>query len=479
MRTKFHVLIIASLMTAACSPPDSQVSAQPYSKRKEIITLAQLSRGLQELSERVNPAIVQILATGYVTGSRVTSSTANLIRKERSSGSGVILDPDGYIITNAHVIDAARRIQVVLAKPAEGDKRHSILKAPGKLVGAQIVGIDRETDLALLKIQEKGLAYLILGDSDKLRQGQLVMAFGSPLGLENSVSMGVVSALARQFRSEDPMIYIQTDAPINPGNSGGPLVDIDGNVVGINTFILSQSGGSEGIGFAAPSNIVRNVYEQLRNTGTVRRGLIGVNAQTITPMLSAGLGLPQVRGVILGDVFPGSPADLAGLKVGDLILTLDGKVMENGRQFDVNLYRRAIGDSVTLQVLRGTDTLIVQVAVVELPDDPQRFSDMVSPERNLIPKLGILGLDVDSSITGLLPNLRKQSGVVVASRTASLSHYAQTGFQPGDVIHAINHHEIESLADLRSLLEGLNIYDSVVVQIERHGQFRYLAFELE
>ena len=166
----------------------------------------------------------------------------------------------------------------------------------------------------------------------------------SPLGLGDSVTLGVVSAAARQLRPDDPMIYIQTDASINPGNSGGALVDVQGQVVGISTFILSQSGGSEGLGFAAPSNIVRAVYEQIRTDGRVHRGVIGVRAQTITPELAHGLALAQDWGVVLGDVFPGGPADHAGLKVGDIVLTLEGKSMENGRQFQVNLYRRAVGD---------------------------------------------------------------------------------------------------------------------------------------
>jgi len=409
-----------------------------------------------------------------------TAAASNLISKQRSSGSGVILDGSGYIVTNAHVVEGARRIQVVLAKPPSGKiPAQSILKARGKMVGAQVVGIDRETDLAVLKISESGLPFLKLGDSDKLQQGQIVMAFGSPLGLENSVTQGVVSALARQFRPEDPMIYIQTDAPINPGNSGGPLIDINGEVVGINTFILTQSGGSEGIGFAAPSNIVKNVYEQLRDTGRVRRGEIGVHAQTITPMMATGLGLSQVYGVILGDVRPGSPADQAGLKVGDVILTLDGKQMENGRQFDVNLYRRGIGEVTALTIQRGDDTLNVQVAVIEREEDDDRFLEMVTPERNLIPRLGILGLDVDGEVAKLLPRLRISSGVVVAARASNAYSYEQEGFQPGDVIHAINNQPVENLASLRAMLESFGLYDPVVIQVERRGQFRFISFELE
>ena len=183
-----------------------------------------------------------------------------------------------------------------------------------RVVGAQIVAIDEETDLSVLKVDEKALPALELADSDAVRPGQLVLAFGSPLGLDSSVTLGVVSAVARQLEPDDPMIYIQTDASINPGNSGGPLVDTDGRVVGINTLILSQSGGNEGLGFAAPSNIVRNIFEQVRKFGRVRRGEIGVRAQTITPSLAEGLQLPRDWGVVLGDVYPDGPAAKAGAR---------------------------------------------------------------------------------------------------------------------------------------------------------------------
>ena len=261
-----------------------------------------------------------------------------------------------------------------------------------------MVGIDQESDLALLKVVETGLPFLPLGDSEALRQGQIVVALGSPLGLEGSVTFGVVSAVARQVKPDGRMVYIQTDAPINPGNSGGPLLDAEGQVVGINSFILTQSGGSEGIGFAAPSNIVRTVIDQLRKTGRVRRGEIGVVAQTITPTLAAGLGLGQTWGVVLADVTPDGPGAAAGLRVADIVLTLDGKVTENARQFLVNLYPHAVGDTVILEVLRGTERRKVPVAVVERPSDPARLADLVSPERNVVGRLGILGLDLDDAL---------------------------------------------------------------------------------
>src|SRR5262249_18348965 len=229
-------------------------------------SLQRLSEGVQQLSDRVRPAVVQIVTSTYA-----PAKGGSLLPRQRGVGSGVILDPDGYIVTNAHVAQGARQVQVVLSPPRGADG-HSVLKARGKVVGAVVVGIDAETDLAVLKVDEKGLPSLPMGDSEELRQGQVVLAFGSPLGLEDSATLGIVSWAARQPEADNPMIYIQTDASINPGNSGGPLVDIEGRVVGINTLILSQSGGNEGLGFAAPSNIVKNVFQQIKTSGRVRRG---------------------------------------------------------------------------------------------------------------------------------------------------------------------------------------------------------------
>jgi len=366
----FTPVVLLSLVLA------SATMASPQGERRGA-DLAELSQGLEDLARRVGPSVVQVFAQAYAPGSGTVPNRGQLLGVQRGSGSGVVLDSEGYIITNAHVVSGARRIQVAL--PQTDGQSRSILRGPGRLVGAQLVGTDRETDLAVLKVQERGLPVLPLGDSDELRSGQLVLAFGSPLGLESSVTMGVVSAVARQLRPEDPMIYVQTDAPINPGSSGGALVDSQGRVVGINTLIFSQSGGNEGVGFAAPSNIVRNVYEQIRAHGRVRRGEIGVRAQTLSSVLAAGLGLSRTSGVVLADVTPGGPGAAVGLQAGDVVLALDGKPMENGRQLRVNLYGRRVGDTVTLEIARGDQTLTVQVAVAERPGNPARLAFLSSP----------------------------------------------------------------------------------------------------
>lgn len=438
-------------------------------------TLESLSGAFEELSRRVSPSVVQVVVTGYGAIGEEAPSADALLGLRRSGGSGVILDANGFVVTNAHVVAGARRVQVMLPRPAPGS---SILRPRGLAVDATIVGVDEETDLAVLKVDGTNLPALPLGDSDALRQGQLVFAFGSPLGLENSVSMGVVSAVGRQLELDDPMVYIQTDAPINPGNSGGPLVDAQGRVVGINTMILSQGGGNEGLGFASPSNIVRTVFEQIRSGGRVRRGTVGVYAQTITPTLAAALKLPQDWGVILGDVFPESPAAAAGLRVGDVVLTLDGKRMENGRQFDVNLYRRAVGDTVTIEVARGGQTLKVPVAVAEREDDPGRFADLVSPERNVVPRLGVLALDIDDRIASMLGELRVPHGVVIAARSAD-SPAAEHSLEPGDVIVSVNGAPVTALAELRSTIGRLPPRAPVVFQVQRYGQFMFVALEID
>lgn len=432
-----------------------------------------MSRSLEDLAQRVAPSVVQILTTGYAPPS---SPGAGLLAKQRVTGSGVIVDPDGYIVTNAHVVEGARRIQVLVREvPPRGA---SVLKSRGERLGAVVVGIDPETDLAVLKVQRTGLRALSFGDSEALRQGQLVMAFGSPLGFDNSASLGVVSSVARQLETESPMIYVQTDAPINPGNSGGPLVDADGRVIGINTLIVSKSGGSEGLGFAAPSNIVKNVFEQIRETGRVRRGEMGASTQTLTPTLAAGLGLDRTEGVLVSDVAADSGAARGGLQPGDVIVAVDGKPMENARQLSVNLYRRAPGAAVVLDVLRGSSRRQLAVTISERGPDPSGLRGLLSPEGNLVARLGLLGLDLDENVLRLLPPLRARAGVVVAAATGDGPAWAEDP-QPGDVIYALNGQLVGSVAGLRDAVANLKPGDPIVLLVERKGGLVYLSAELE
>lgn len=470
MPIRRHILLLVVLLAV------SAVRAQSTPPARAMETLTGLSDAFEALTEQVGSAMVQILAEGYVPGDR--SSTASIVARQSSSGSGVIVDPSGYIITNNHVVQGADQVQVVLLhRSGEIGPGGSILKPRPRPMAAVVLGVDAETDLAVLKVEATGLPHLPFGDSDQLRQGQVVLAFGSPLGLQNSVSMGVVSAVARQLRTEDPMVYIQTDAPINPGNSGGPLVDTRGRVVGINTLIFSQSGGSEGLGFAAPSNIVRTVYEQIRRYGRVRRGHIGVHAQTVTPQMAEGLGLERSWGVILGDVYPGGPARSAGLQEGDVVVSLDGKVMENGRQFDVNLYQRELGETVRVEVLRDGERRSVSVTVVERSDDPDRFVDLADPRRNLVPELGILAIDISRRVEEMLPALRKRFGVLVAANSADA--VTESGvLLPGDVIFAVNGVEVTGLSSLRAVLAGLADGAVAVLHLQRGPRLRYMTFTI-
>ena len=272
-------------------------------------TLVQLNSALEGLAERVSQGVVQILVTGYGPVEESGRTETAFIARQRAIGSGVIVDPGGYVVTNAHVVEGARRIRVVLPVPASENTPPLEPEGKRRILEAKLLGTHQETDLALLKVDAKDLPALPLAATRRVRQGQLVFAIGSPEGLQNTVTMGVISSVARQPDPNKAMVFIQTDAPINPGNSGGPLVDMEGNVVGINTFILSGSGGSEGLGFAIPARVVRFVYDNLRKYGHVHRSEIEAGAQTITPSLAAGLGLKRSWGVLISDVNPEGPAE--------------------------------------------------------------------------------------------------------------------------------------------------------------------------
>jgi serine protease Do len=350
-------------------------------------------------------------------------------------------------------------------------------RPPAPALEARIIGLDKDIDLALLKVEAEGLSALPIGNYAALRKGQVVLAFGSPEGLENSVTMGVVSSVARQPDPDRPMVYIQTDAPINPGNSGGPLVDVEGNIVGINTFILTKGGGSEGLGFAIPSAVVKFAYPQLRKYGHVHRGEIGINVQTVTPTLAAGLGLAQNHGVIVSDIAPGGPADSAGLKIQDVIGAVDGRSVESLAQFGAIMYLHEGGEAVKFDVIRGPERLILEIKFAERQDEVHRMADL-NPEGNLIARLGIVGVAINKDISEALPGLRRASGVIVAARTAYVAS-VETGLQSGDIIHALNRVDIISLDGLRQALDKLKTGDSVVMQIERQGRLMYLASDVE
>jgi len=470
---RIHTLTTVGALLVSLSLGVKAGAQQPPQRRSD--ALGALSESFEQIAERIAPSVVQVFVSGYGLG----GGQPNVLSKQSGSASGIIIDPEGYVVTNAHVVLHARHVRVQLADRVErAHAQHPGRAIAGARLDAEVLGVDTATDLALIKVPRSGLPALALADSDKLRQGQLVLAFGSPLGLGNTVTMGIVSAVARQLDVDDPMEYVQTDAPINPGNSGGPLVDADGRVVGINTMIVSQSGGSEGVGLAIPSNTVRDIVGQLRAHGRVTRGVIRVQVQTVTPVMAAGLGLAQVRGVIIADMDDDGPAAKAGLKIGDVVLSTDDKPVESLRQFGMNLYRHAIDAKVSLEVMRGSEKFTLQVPIVDRPDDPSRFLEMADPQKNLVERLDILGIDVDERLASVLSRLRKKSGVLVAAMSQNASPPGDR-FLPGDVIHAVGRTTVTSLTDLRTAVSGLKDGDPVVVQVERGGEFQFVAFEID
>ncbi len=456
--------------TANTNPQNSRASQAPS-------VLVQLNGALEELAAKVSPAVVQILVTGFGPLHEEDKSQTALIVRQHAVGSGVIVDSDGYIMTNAHVVEGAQRIRVAL--PLRSDDSSGLVPiGKRRIVEARLIGQHKESDLALLKIDEKDLPTLPLIGQEPPRVGQLVFAIGSPEGLQNSVTMGVVSALSRQPDASKPLTYIQTDAPINPGNSGGPLVDMNGDVVGINTFILSSGGGSEGLGFAIPSRVVDFVYRSLRKHGHVHRVEIGAVAQEITPELASGLQLPQRWGVLVVDVKPDGPAASAGLRINDIILSADDRRIETLPSLTAALYLHRLDQLVKLEILRGKDRKTLYVPAVEKRDPMDQLLDTVNPENSLIPRLGILAIDFTDSMKSQISDLRIPSGVVVLGRAADLI-MPDTGLQAGDIIHQLNTTPIDSTATLRSLVRTLKSGDPVVFQIERDGGLMYVSSEME
>jgi serine protease Do len=461
----------------AQNPPGAQNASE--TGRKDL--LSQFDASLQELTARISPSIVQVQVTGYHTLDTKNDESASTIGRQRSLGSGVIVDPDGYIITNAHVVKGAQRVRVVLtpANASDSQVRASLgLGEHSAPIEARIIGIAPTIDLALLKIEGKNLPAMTFADYTRLKKGQLVLAFGNPEGLENSVSMGVISAVARQADPDVPSVYIQTDAPINPGNSGGPLVNTSGELVGINTFILTESGGSQGLGFAIPSSVVEFVYRELRKYGRVHRSIIGAQLQDITPDLAAGLSLKKEHGVVVTDVERGGPAAKAGLQIQDILLSLDGRPMGSVPLAEMIISTRPAGAVMQADILRGTQRLSLTIAVTEQKNDVDQLGDLVDPDKDLIAKLGIFGVEIDDQLAKQLEDLREPSGVIVAALAAD-NMGVEADLQAGDVIHALNGKPVATLDDLRAALKALPVGAPGVLQVERDGKYMYVSFEMD
>ena len=455
-------------------------SAVPESRPIQLLT--QLDESLEEISRRCGRAVVEIRSRIFQHSDSETGGMQLTARN--SSGSGIILSADGYILTNAHVVRGSHSLKVHLdiavAPDESGQKRREEID---KALPATVIGIDSRTDLALIKVDATQLPFISLGDSDQLRQGQLVLALGNPFGLDHSVTLGVVSAVSRQLKNDDALFYIQTDAPINPGNSGGPLVDTDGQVVGINTFMLSESGGSEGVGFAIPSNIAQLVYQQLRRDGSVHRAKLGLTAQTINGTLAAGLDLEIDHGVIVSDVEPVSPAAEAGIKSDDVIIAADGKKLRNAGELGAAVYRRQPGEQIVLRVRRGDEDVDIPVILNEHVSEEfgtlQELVDTLDPTKNSVAQLGIIGVDLSAPVLKMMSDLRRPEGVVVAALSQDdKQQSAEASLRVGDVIYEVNRKVVRNVAELRSLIGNLNSGDAAAVLVERDGHLTYVPIEL-
>jgi serine protease Do len=378
-------------------------------------------------------------------------------RRVQSLGSGVIVDRSGIVLTNAHVVEQASEIEV---STADGQKHK-----------AKLVGIDKRTDLAVLRIQGGGpYTAAVLGDSDKVNVGDWVLAIGSPFGLEQTVTAGIISAKGRVIGQGPFDDFIQTDAAINPGNSGGPLVNLSGEVIGINSAILSRTGGNVGIGFSIPINMAKKIYTELAAKGKITRGWLGVSVQPVTPELARSFGAKDAKGVLVADVVQDSPAQQAGLQRGDILLEFDGKKVEAPPDLQRAVGLSNPGTTVQVKFWRDRSERQLQIRLGEFPDE-------VVAQRSSTRGKGLLGLDVRP----LTPeqarqlNLRSADGVVVAEVEED-SPAAEAGIQPGDVIREVNRQKVRNLAEFEKLTKGFRPGDRVTLLLQRGPTALYVAF---
>jgi serine protease Do len=456
---------IAKAAVAAQAPApldDNSVSA-----------LLALDKAMETVASKVTPAIVNVTVTakkkvdlsddgqgmpnipgfGQFFGQRMQPQN----RIEHGLGSGVIISPDGYIITNNHVVDGATDIRVTLS-----DRR---------IMSAKLVGTDPLTDLAVIKINGGNFPSVPLGDSTKLRPGQTVLAFGNPLGFRFTVTRGIVSALNRpnpdSSDARKPGEFIQTDAAINPGNSGGPLVDAHGEVVGINTFLISETGSFSGMGFAIPTQIVRPTVDSLIRSGKVRHAYIGIGITDITPENSKFFEMKNANGAVVTQVEPNSPGAKAGLKVGDVITKIDGREVTDAGQLQVEVGQQEPGTAVHLEVMRDGKSMNIPVTVQELGREKDEGSETAgNPEGKARWGLGLQDLNPDIRSQIQAPN--DVNGAVVA-RVQPGSPADNAGLATGDVIEQVNHQNVKSAADVKEALSKIPPAQDALVLIWGNG----------
>ena len=383
--------------------------------------------------------------------------------ESHSLGSGFILSPDGYIMTNAHVVDRADKITVRLT-----DKRE---------FSAKVVGADRRTDVALLKIEATGLPKITVGDPNKLKVGEWVVAIGSPFGFDSSVTAGIVSAKGRTMGRDSFVPFIQTDVAINPGNSGGPLFNLNGEVVGINSQIFSRSGGYMGLSFAIPIDVATQVADQLRSSGKVTRGRIGVVIQELTRELAESFGLSKPSGALVSSVEKGGAADKAGIEASDVILRFDGKAVESSADLPRIVAASKPGSKVVVELWRKGEARKVTVTVAGMPEDGKLARAARKLEDAIGEMISRLGIAVSELTKEQLQELEVRGGLLIEDVKGTAARAA--GLQPGDVLLAIGNMPIRSLNQFNELLRQVPKGRNVALLVRRGDAASYVAIKLD
>lgn len=377
-------------------------------------------------------------------------------------GSGVIVTQDGYILTNNHVVDGAKEVKVTLQD--------------GREFTAKVIGRDPKSDIAVVKIDATSLPVVPMADSEKVQVGDVTLAIGNPFGVGQTVTEGIVSATDRgNMGIEDYENFIQTDAAINPGNSGGALVDLEGRLIGINTAILSRSGGSQGVGFAIPSNLARSVMESLIKNGQVTRGYLGVSIQNVTPALAQEFKLKDASGALVGDVVPDGPADKAGFKSGDVIVKFNGKKVSDSRRLRLQVAETGPGSSVPVEVVRNGEAKTLTVTVKQLPGTEQLADANPQNGGDTGTLNGVDVGDLDSQARRQF-NVPKEVQGAIITQVDPGSAAAEAGLKPGDVIEEINRHPVKSSADAVRLTENTRS-KRTLVRVWDNGGSHYVVVD--